>query len=53
MSNRGIWVIPFHGCPRQCQLALVGFAFRSEAEEGAAETQPWSAAGTAVYFGQA
>ena len=30
-----------HDCPKQFQLALVGVAFRSEAEEGASR-RPWA-----------
>jgi hypothetical protein len=29
------WYFYHHGCPKQFQLALVRFVFRSEAEEGA------------------
>jgi len=42
-----------HSWPRHFQLALVRGAFRSEAEEGAAQTQPWAGAGKALDFGQA
>ena len=47
----GFGSIYHHGCPKQFQLALEGFAFRSEAEEGACQTQPWFGAGRTVHFG--